>query len=384
MKRFIFSVCALAAVVVGCTKSEVINRPHAEEPIQFNPYTGRIPVTKGTAADIDSLGKYGFQVYAFIHGDEAVNYGVPNPYMNKIVKLDETGAWKYPGQAYWPGDKQLNFIAYGLNAAKKITQGNQLNEIKFSVSETVSTHEDLLVALVQQDLKHETNGETVNLVFSHLLSRIGFSLVTSDGNTVPVTIEQLNLDGKFYESGKVILSEFKRGTLTFDDAQKEADRPYIELEEGTVATDKVYQLLPQTYSASYTGTGDADGEPIFDNSLLYTKYTGDETVTDDDEYKENENVSDADQKQVTYNEKNRYMMIIPVKGSEHQAKLKVKYFLPYAGTFEEVTVSLADVDFEPGKSYNFKLKVSTKGIGFSVDVDPWDVTGEDRQSIILR
>lgn len=87
MKRFLFSVCALAAVVVGCSKSEVLNRPNADMPIEFNPYTGRIPVTRAVAADIDTLGKYGFQVYAFMHnGKDACDY-TATPYMNKIVKI---------------------------------------------------------------------------------------------------------------------------------------------------------------------------------------------------------------------------------------------------------------------------------------------------------
>jgi hypothetical protein len=87
---------------------------------------------------------------------------------------------------------------------------------------------------------------------------------------------------------------------------------------------------------------------------------------------------------VANNEKTRYMMIIPAEGTVHKANLKVKYFLPGAGTFEEVTVPLSDVNFEAGKSYDFKLKVSTNGISFSVDVESWDVTGEERATIDLN
>ena len=78
------------------------------------------------------------------------------------------------------------------------------------------------------------------------------------------------------------------------------------------------------------------------------------------------------------------MMIIPAAGTVHNAKLLVKYFLPGAGTFEEVSVDLKDVDFEAGKSYDFKLKVSTNGISFDVAVEAWDVTGENREIIQLN
>ena len=87
---------------------------------------------------------------------------------------------------------------------------------------------------------------------------------------------------------------------------------------------------------------------------------------------------------VAANEKNRYMMIIPAASTVHKAELKVKYFLPGAGTFDEVTVDLSKIEFEAGKSYDFKLKVSTNGISFSVAVEEWDVTGEDREVIELN
>ena len=135
-----------------------------------------------------------------------------------------------------------------------------------------------------------------------------------------------------------------------------------------------------------------DGRKIFDNGLLYTKDWGENqdadnnTTTDDDEYdaKPDTEITTAMRDKVTYNEKNCYMMIIPAEGTVHGAELKVKYFLPGAGTFEEVTVPLSDVNFEAGKSYDFKLKVSTNGISFSVDVESWDLTGENRETIQLN
>lgn len=88
------------------------------------------------------------------------------------------------------------------------------------------------------------------------------------------------------------------------------------------------------------------------------------------------------------------MMIIPTvtptnsteapKKLTHNAKLYVKYFLPGAGTFGDVVVDLSTIDFEPGKSYDFKFKVSTNGISFSVTVEEWDTTGENSEVIKLN
>lgn len=395
MKRFLFSVCALAAVVVGCSKSEVLNRPDADMPIEFNPYTGRIPVTRAVAADIDTLGHYGFRVYAFMHnGTDACNY-TATPYMNKVVTFDKTlndgaGAWTYSGHAYWPATNLLNFVAYGLNAGATEVE-NDRTTISYTVPVNVASQKDLLVAYNQVNTKYtDENQGIVDFTFSHLLSRIGFSLVTKASNAVPVTIEQVNLVGSFYGSGTVRLTDGKETTLTIGDKEVKTNRPYVNT-TGVTPSSVTYKLLGE--NGTYTSVGSADGTKIFDNGLLYTKDWGvgqgpgdENTTTDDDEYdaKPDTEITEAMRATVANNEKNRYMMIIPAASTVHNAKLLVKYFLPGAGTFDEVEVDLSKVEFEAGKSYDFKLKVSTNGISFSVDVESWDVTGEDRETIQLN
>ena len=395
MKRFLFSVCALAAVVVGCSKSEVLNRPNAEMPIEFNPYTGRIPVTRAVAADIDTLGHYGFRVYAFMHnGTDACDYGA-TPYMNKVVTFDKTlnegkGAWTYSGHAYWPATNLLNFVAYGLNAGATEVE-NDRTTISYTVPVDVASQKDLLVAYNQVNTKYtDENQGIVDFTFSHLLSRIGFSLVTKASNAVPVTIEQVNLVGNFYGSGTVRLTDGKETVLTIGGKEVTTNRPYVNT-TGVTPSSVTYKLLGA--NGTYTSVGSADGTKIFDNGLLYTKDWGvdqgpgnENTTTDDDEYdaKPDTEITEAMRATVAANEKNRYMMIIPAASTVHNAKLLVKYFLPGAGTFDEVEVDLSKVEFEAGKSYDFKLKVSTNGISFSVDVESWDVTGEERATIDLN
>ena len=409
MKRFLFSVCALAAVVVGCSKSEVLNRPNAEVPIEFNPYAGRVPVTRATADDIKTLGTDGFQVYAFFHSvDEQGESGEPDwssPYMDKVVKYgkkttdaEETpDYWYYSGHAYWPASKELAFIAYGLNAEEQITPVDGApQKIDFTVAEVVASQKDLLVAAIQRNktyVEGVTEGDgTVNFTFSHLLSRIGFSLVTKDNNAIPVTIEQVKLEGTFYEKGQVDLSIAPTTTIKIGGEDTAAPRPVIAPGQSKPIT---YDLLP---GGSYTSNGSADGTPIYDNSMLYTKEVGNEGP-DDDQYVPKDFIKDGEvdatakknaEDQAAANLLNRYMMIIPTttpaisSGQSattlpHNAHLKVLYFLPGAGTFKEVDVDLSAIEFEPGKSYNFKFKVSTAGISFSVTVEPWDENGLDSE-----
>ena len=390
MKRFIFSVCALAAVVVGCTKSEVINRPHAEEPIQFNPYLGRIPVTKGSIADETVLGTSGFQVYAYMHAPvttntdgsfdygegSSINHATATPYMNKVVK--KVGdAWTYTGHAYWPATNQLDFIAYGLNSGDKVTEESATDhtKINFTVDTDIKTHQDLLVAKACLNRSYndtqEEDAATVNFTFSHLLSRIGFSLITKADNSIPVTLKQVNLEGNFFSAGKVNL----------------LDVAALKITPTGDAASITYKLLGD--NGTFTDASNAEGVPVFDNSMLY-EFIGSDTADnyDDDEYKAKDfkvngevdtNAKETATAQANANEDNRYMMIIPT--ATHNAKLKVIYCLPGAKTFDEVVIDLSEIEFKAGKAYDFKFKVSTNGISFGVTIESWDDTTTEDDTI---
>ena len=61
-----------------------------------------------------------------------------------------------------------------------------------------------------------------------------------------------------------------------------------------------------------------------------------------------------------------------------EASVDITYFLPGAGYYS-MNVPLKKtngeyIQFEARKAYNFKFKVSTNGISFSVAIDGWDNT----------
>lgn len=389
MKRFLFSVCALAAIVVGCSKSEVLNRPNAEDPIVFNPYLGRIPVTKGSIADETVLGTSGFQVYAYMHapitipdgeydyeGDN-IDYTDATPYMSKVVTFDAEanegeGGWTYPGHAYWPATNQLDFIAYGRNSGENLSEVSATDhtKINFTVGSDITTHKDLLVAhaLLNQGYQESeevdnSDQKTVNFKFSHLLSRIGFSLITQNNNDIIVTLKQVDLVGDFYAAGTVNLLSTSK----------------LAIEPTGNATETTYKLLGG--NGTFSHKSNKTGVPVYNNSMLYEFSNEDNTTYDDDEYKEiifTDDTAKAEaEKAAADNEANRYMMIIPTK--DHGAELVVTYCLPGAETFKPVTIDLSEIEFMAGKAYDFKFKVSTNGISFDVTVDDWDdeVTEDD-------
>lgn len=371
---------ALAAIAAGCSKSEVLNAPGAETPIAFETYSGRVPVTKAKSVvgEEGLAAAGGFQVYAFIHAETA-QASYESTYMNKVVTgtPETTGEgdaaktsieWGYEGITYWPTTHQLDFVAYALNCRDnlKADEQDEYTKITYTVAEAVADQKDLLVATPVFNAVSTNNDGAVSLKFNHLLSRIGFSLITNEGNTVPVTIKDVTLTGSFAKSGAVVLNP-KSGDGT-------ASVPVITPAEAAEVT---YDLLAEGH---FTSTGSTDGVEIFDNSCLYEFKEG--TTDFDDKY---EAIAETEElkKTAAQNQANRYMMIIPT--SAHNATLDVTYFLPEAGAdFTVNDIDIKDIAFEPGKSYEFKFKVSTNTIGFVVEVEEWDTaTGTIEEVITL-
>lgn len=414
MKKFIYLFVAFSAALVGCSKSEVVNAPGADTPISFKPYTNRTLITKGTEATITDLGQNGFQVYAFSnesseadgivagYGDGKTHTPDKKAYMDKEVYNTDGLAWTYSGFIYWPATYYLDFVAYGMNDKVEETSPTTL---KFTVDSDITTHEDLLVAAPVIDVKHGAAGNdgTVNFVFSHVLSRVSFLLetegnsATADDNTL-VTLEQVDLVGNFYTEGAVDLTQTKTTSLNIGDPDENgaatalsAARPYI---TGTTRPDGLvtYKLLGTNgHFSSYGVT--SGGDEIFDNSALYTFDSADGNIV-----KQKYARNTVEETTVAATKADRYMMVIPVadwgtkavSGEEYtNAKLKVKYFLPGSGSSEVQTVELVTgteetpITFEAGKSYVFKLKVSTWKIGISGSVEIWDETTGVTETFVL-
>ena len=404
MKKLLFLATVVIAAAASCSKSEVINAPGAETPISFNPYTGRTPATKATVAGITDLAASGFQVYAFM--DDATADGVVDgkginktdkPYMDKVVKGDETGVnWTYSGNIYWPASNYLDFVAYGKNAS--VVEDTEFRtKIYYTIPAAVSAQQDLLVAAPVID-KRLPQGEAitdadglVNLTFSHLLSRIGFSLVTEGEGSTLVTLTQVDLVGNFYTQAEVDLTQTKETELKIgeDNAVVKANRPYVSPKAGTTQTLTTYSLLGAAIGttgaddASFTSAGSAAGVPVFNNSASY------DLKDANDKNKVAFVANEVAESETELN--NRYMMVYPMQdwgsvtvGEGETAKtltnaqLVVTYFLPKYGEFETITIDLVNatdktpIKFDAGKSYEFKFKVSTYEIGFEVTVEAWD------------
>ena len=397
MKKALFFIVALAAVAIGCTKSEVVKAPGRGREIKFDTYVGKTPMTKAESADLAYVQRElaaggGFQVYAFLHnaipytpdpetGDttylDVSKVGTSTAYMDKIVswvgpELPDTtqgtpghnGYWDYEGVVYWPDhttSRKLAFAAWGLNVQDHITwdtdetvagneksghpYGQSYTKFTYTVPTNVADQKDLLVApfLVNQGLRENTEAAPVAINFKHLLSRIGYQVVANQTtDDVEIDIQEIKLVGKFPKSGKVDL----KGPGVIEPIVNDVDT--------------LYTFFPD--SSHFVTTSNVVPTDIYANAGLTPIDTLGTVTTDPG---------------------NRFLMIMP----SQQDTVAVNGELPentLPGAYIEVDYQLTDADpqkarvsldgwnFAAGKSYTFIFKVSTYAIEFEVKVEDWN------------
>ena len=348
MKRFFFSLIALSAVAVGCTQSALLETPDLlGTEIQFNPYTGRTPVTKATEIKTaQTLGSQGFNILGYLTKGTETSF-----YMNGLVKgytSDDNTTWDYQGStAYWPdistaSTTTLSFVGYSANAVSQIDNPNN-TEFTFSVNPTVAQQVDFLATKYQTKLSLESNPSgIVDLDFIHLLSRVGFKLKANrDNENIKVTINRLELCGSMPTDGTLNL-------LAAEDASdNDADNDVIPVLE----------------------PGDRSAEPVT-YSLLTSSKTLPSSVTPTQ-------ITNPD-----VDANNCYMMIIPHTSTDD--KIVVEYFITSADGHSS-GVNVAEVpltdnfEFAAGHAYEFVLQVSTSSIGFTVEETDWNVQNKEQQ-----
>ena len=376
MKKLFISLVALVAVLASCSKSQMIELPGNEQEISFNPYFGKTTLTKGAVVDQAAFEQLtekdggAFQVMAFMHTTEVglgddnktydfdaarINTDADAMYMNEAVWHENEG-WKYDGVTYWPDPatkRYLTFCAYAKNTPMYsddteygIDFGDETTEYTYHVSEKVEEHYDLIAAPIQPNLLSNSttllNGK-VNFTFNHLLSKVGFKVVSNtDNDKIEINIKSLKISGDFYGSGKVDLKS---------------------------NTAEIIPVVNDTH----------DEYVLLSNELGYFSAVASTTATDI--YVNNGSLvngkieSGIDAKDVN----NSYLMLIPCPSKD--VKIEVVYHLTNAKEDQTATVILPETfgegesaikGFVAGKQYTFVLSISTTAIDFSATVSGWD------------
>lgn len=353
MKRFFFLTIALAAAAISCTKSGLLESPQTyENPIEFEPYAGKAPVTKATEVLTDDIKESGFHVVGFVEGTgNAIEKA--NPYLFRDVTF-ANGKWGYTNAAYWPEGKKLTFVAYGLNAASSFTDATtDYTSLAFAVEDKVADQKDLVISKPVPNM----SGEKVTVHLHHVLSRIGFKVQTTGSDNVNATIKNITISGDFVTSGTFdLVNAVKYGTSPTEYTPA----------DNTGSKTISYSLFDSDYAAKGETNKDypcfvAKGQGQFP---IYSNATFNPSTNPYDDFTDPTATVDATK------EANRFMMLMP---QTVNASIQVIYQLS-DGIEQTANLVLKDQVFAPGKAYEIKFTISTVAVGFTVGVDNWDTT----------
>ena len=349
MKRFFFLTIALAAAAISCTKSGLLESPQTyENPIEFEPYAGKAPVTKATEVLTADIKESGFHVVGFVEGtDNAIDK--ENPYLFRDVTFANE-KWGYTNAAYWPEGKELTFVAYGLNAASSFTdETTDYTSLAFAVKDKVAEQKDLVISKAVTD----KGAGVVTVQLHHVLSRIGFKVETTGSDDVKATIKNITISGDFVTSGTFDLVNAVKGG--------ESATEYDHTPNAAQAIS--YSLFDSDYAAKSETNKDypcfvAEGEDEFP---IYSNATFNPSTNPYDDFTDPTATADATK------EANRFMMLMP---QTVNATIQVIYQLT-DGIEQTANLVLNNQVFAPGKAYEIKFTISTVAVGFTVGVDNW-------------
>lgn len=351
MKRFIFSAIALMVALTSCTESGLIDKPEFyQNPIVFDTYIGKAPVTKAVNCDIEQLQAVtgGVHIYGFksdkVSGRPYDYVDYSSAYLNGELHYTASN-WTYyengsEVEAYMPTDKDLAVAAYNLQASGSIDNVSaDKTEFDFTVKDVVANQVDLLVTpLTFVTEKGETT--QVPLRFYHLLSRVGFKVQSSGNSSTPIIISSIILNGQFAKRGHV---DMKLATATPNTSTS--------AESNIVLKDNIRpSITPIT-----TGT-----------SPYQTKYV---LLDENNTFETTASNCFTNAQQITPNSGGSYMMIMP--GIQEDASVEITYQLGDSGE-RSATIdldALNDIEyFQAGYAYEFIIKLSTSAIEFSGEV----------------
>ena len=391
MKRFFFTTIALAAVAIGCTKSGLIESPQTyEDPISFEPYTGKAPVTKATEAKTATLQGSGFQVVGYIEATNSTTINVgEKPYLYRTVNHTANG-WGYTNAAYWPQDEELTFLAYGLNGAEAFTEETtDYSKLSYTVPPTMAAQKDLVIGKVIQNRSKAVEGP-VQVNFHHVLSRVGFKVTTSGSSAVNATIKNITISGNFVTGGTFDLTN-----AVYDDSNNTtaytapSDKTYG-ASNSTTATSTTYSLFDSDYDATvdYTTIDNVNNYPCF---VATGNSTQDIYANNSFNPKSNSRANFTDPTNSTEtNKDNRFLMIMPqyttTEGENPTTTgIDVDIRVIYQLTDAEEQVAdfkLTNFAFMPGKAYEIVFTISTVAVGFNVEVEGWKTDHEHANTTV--
>lgn len=324
MYKKIFLAAMAMTVMAACNNDEV--NESIDAPIAFDTYVGK--QTRASQTTIDNLDAFG--IYAYVTANS------PFQLMDNEKISKNESAWTYSNIKYWPENDKVDFFAYAPYKASWTNYSSAEKAFSYSVPAEASAQEDLIAATAFGKDK-TSNGGKVNLVFKHLLSRIGFS-ATLDKDYAPATVTVTGLEVLY--KGGTIDSQSK---FTFAGSGDSGDN-----EAGTWATSADTQLPD----------GATSGELISKDVVMTTSAQSLNTF--------NEPATATD----------TYLMLLPQQVEANDIQAKITYTITYTNPDAVVTnvktIDLPAVAWIMGKAYTYNFVISQSEIIFdNITVSDW-------------
>lgn len=318
MKKILL-VALAAAAMVGCSQNEEIENAGQKAEIKFGTVVSN--TTKAVETNLAELQKeeVGFTVYAYNTGNEKISTasfsGISTFIEGKAVKYTSPNWVLDDGTAYyWPEKDYVQFFAYGNPGTGTLTyiaptEGSVYPSFTYTVA-GVDAQTDLVVAKVT-DTNKTANGAGVNLVFSHALTQVNFTIKAGDSNTYKIkklSISGVNNKGTYgYNTGWGTV-EGAAPTVSYEYTPASGEE---EVTSAGLVKDLKWMLMPQTLPA--TGATIKVSYDIYDSNG--------KTIA---------NVTDA---------------AIDLNGTTAwTASKKIRYTLTLANTAKQVTMNVTSVD----------------------------------------
>ena len=247
MKKLLFIAATAAAVLVSCTKTELVRPVNEGDPISFGVYAGRTADTRATYGDITTANLKtstdGFGVFSYYtQNDDWAATATPNFMYNQQVKYNDganmtlyPAKWVYTPLKYWPNGQnstaveagtyvdKLSFFAYAPHYATFGTEGVTdissnatagVPQISFTVPAKAEEQVDLLWANPVLNLTKKSLTGTVNFNFKHALAKLNVKVQAVVDAVNPTTA---NLDAEtkiILESLEIKANGTKSGKLS--------------------------------------------------------------------------------------------------------------------------------------------------------------------------
>lgn len=281
MKKIIFSAAIVAAALVSCSKTEIVDAPsYTKDAIDFGTYVG----TKAEVSNFDNANSK-FVIDAYLSGsaDLANADETPTQFMDNqlVTKNTDNTSWTYSPTKYWPEDlsSKISFFAASVGTEDLPTFNDLSADYQASFTYTSSVTNDLLVASVLNQSRNDS--QTVDFKFSHALAKIAVTAKSdmeySDA-TITITNVELEYDDNFTNVGEFTFANASTDSNTWTPSTTQGtflvaatSTPNLAVSDAAQALITPMMVIPQSNDITAT--------------ITYTVKTADEgTITNTKEF----------------------------------------------------------------------------------------------------